>query len=269
MTEGATVADAVEGRCLSGLGRAALEYAERGFRVLPLRCSGKQPLIPRAKGGHGVHDATIDLKRIVQWWTRWPKANVGVAIPKNWIVIDIDGPEGEGAIRATGEGLPRTAEVATARGRHLWYRGDQQRFKSRPAMFPKVDLRAEGGYVVVPPSMHPSGRLYRWVRPLSAVTDIPSWIVRRALSNGEFNASPRPAEHWHNIASGVDRGNRNTALASLSGHLFRRLEPHLAFHLSMAWSQHCCRPPLKPDEARKTIRSIAAKELRRRKGAER
>ena len=253
-------------RGLTVLGKAAWKYATWQLPVLPLRCQGKEPLIPRSSGGHGVHDATVDLERIVQWWTHWPDANVGIAIPSGWIVIDIDGPEGEGAIRATGEGLPTTAEVVTSRGRHLWYRSDRQRFKSRPAVFPKVDIRAEGAYMVVPPSVHPSGDVYRWVRPFSAITDPPSWIVDLAIPNAEANASPRPAEHWHNIAAGVHQGSRNTALASLSGHLLRRLEPHLAFHLLMAWSQHCCAPSMDLGEARRTIKSIAAKELGRRKG---
>src|SRR5262249_49968906 len=66
---------------------AALGYAGRGWPVLPLKPSRKDPLTP-----HGVRDATTDPAQIRQWWTKWPDANVGIATGKHsgLVVLDVD-----------------------------------------------------------------------------------------------------------------------------------------------------------------------------------
>ncbi|MGH7487948.1 MAG: bifunctional DNA primase/polymerase, partial [bacterium] len=55
------------------LATAALEYAARGWPVLPIRPRAKLPLTE-----HGLHDATTDPELITQWWERWPDANIGI-----------------------------------------------------------------------------------------------------------------------------------------------------------------------------------------------
>jgi Bifunctional DNA primase/polymerase, N-terminal len=69
---------------------AAVAYAARGWPVLPLRPGGKAPLIARAEGGHGVHDATIDPDRIRAWWAAHPAANVGLAAGAAFWALDVD-----------------------------------------------------------------------------------------------------------------------------------------------------------------------------------
>ena len=152
---------------------AALELAAEGMPVFPCyhpqpdgRCScgdphegkgrkniGKHPRTP-----NGFYDASTDPDIIRSWWQATPDANIGATPPPGWVVIDIDGPEGEAAIRAQGETMPQTAEVKTSRGRHLWYRTSADfQARNRNHMLPFVDVRAVGGYVIAPPSVHPSG----------------------------------------------------------------------------------------------------------------
>ena len=57
----------------------ALAYAARGWPVFPLRPGEKVPLIAKAAGGNGVHDATTDPDQIRAWWTKHPTANIGLA----------------------------------------------------------------------------------------------------------------------------------------------------------------------------------------------
>src|SRR5947207_3382883 len=86
---------------------AAREYAERGWPVLPLwwprpgigcacgrpDCSkpGKHPLTR-----HGLHDASTEAAAIRHWWTRWPRANLGIrtGAASGLLVVDVDGPAG-------------------------------------------------------------------------------------------------------------------------------------------------------------------------------
>ena len=57
------------------------------------------------------------------WGERWPDANLGIATGpvSGLVVVDVDGPEGEAALRKLGLALPPTLEVQTGRGRHLYY----------------------------------------------------------------------------------------------------------------------------------------------------
>lgn len=145
---------------------AALVYAALGWHVFPLRVRGKTPLIGKPQGGSGFHDATVDREQIEAWWGACPQANIGISTgPSGLIVIDLDGDEGEAAWRdvlgAIGKVTP-TARVKTARGQHIYYKCPSGLVV--PSSSGKgIDVRAETGYVLAPPSVHPSGHVYEWI----------------------------------------------------------------------------------------------------------
>ena len=133
------------------------------------------------------------------------------------------------------------------------------------SLFPGVDLRGLGGYVVVPPSVHSSGTHYRWEVALSEsnIAEAPAWLVEAALERSTPRA--HPPEEWRAIvAQGVDQGKRNTTIASLTGHLLRRrVDPFVVLDLMLCWNAARCRPPLLDAEVALTVDSIAGRELRR------
>jgi putative DNA primase/helicase len=150
----------------------ALHYAGRGWFIFPLRPRSKMPLIPAKAGGRGFHDATTDQAQILKWWEACPGANIGLATgASGLVVIDVDGPEGlkeleAGAKKYGGESawpMPRTLVSRTGRegGMHLFYRGTG--IPSSQVKGSHVDVRGSTGYVVLPPSIHPSGAVYEWV----------------------------------------------------------------------------------------------------------
>jgi len=123
---------------------------------------------PRTK--HGLNDATIDLARIKMWWTDYPDANIGIPTgnASGWLVLDID-PDygGVGSLEAF-LGLriiPDTLESETGSGgMHLFFEYPKDReIRGKVGILPGLDIRAEGNYIVVPPSRHASGRSYRWL----------------------------------------------------------------------------------------------------------
>ncbi len=147
--------------------RAAMAYARAGWPVFPCR-QDKSPLTKR-----GFKDATLDEAQIQDWWTRWPDASIGVPTGRAigaWVLdVDIpDGPDSLADIEAKIGTLPKTLEQCTGSGgRHLFFalaEGDVVR-NSAKKIGPGLDIRGEGGYVIVPPSMHPSGKQYQWVMP--------------------------------------------------------------------------------------------------------
>ena len=252
----------------TALAKAALSYAEAGWHVHPLRPKAKQPLTP-----HGVKDATDNPALVEEWWRRWPTANIGLAIPPHCLVVDIDSPEAWGTLQAEDLTLPSTASASTGRGRHLWYTLAKPSGANRVGLFPGLDIRAHGGYVVAPPSVHPTGTVYTWEVDLELrnLCRCPQWLLDRLrpLEQRAPGQGPRgrSAEEWFEAVSNtVTEGNRNQALAQLSGLLFRRLPAKVAADLAQCWAKARLSPPLSGHEAQRTIDSIAGRELRRRGG---
>jgi hypothetical protein len=171
---------------------AALAYAAGGWHVLPLcwpdeqgacacgrvlngspapheeRDAGKAPLTWR-----GCYDATTDAATIRAWWSRWPQANVGIALePSGLLVIDTDSPDAEKeAAHLSGlAGLPPAPIARTGRRDGGWHH-----YYQRPEGCPVATTTHQGssgaidvksnGYMVAPPSRHASGITYQWQTP--------------------------------------------------------------------------------------------------------
>jgi hypothetical protein len=135
---------------------------------------------------------------VERWWRRWPDANIGVVTGRvsGVAVLDVDPRNGgDEALRQLedrwGE-LPPTPEDRTGGcGRHLWFRCTAE--LPCAVLAPGLELKAEGGVVVVPPSLHASGRPYTWGRGRSPEdldpAPLPVWI--EALALGDPHADPR------------------------------------------------------------------------------
>lgn len=136
--------------------QAALKYAGRGWPVFPCRAD-KGPLTK-----HGFKDASTDRSQIVMWWMDSPHALIGHPTGNGHIVIDVDGPAGESSL-ATLPSLPETATVKTGRGRHLYYAAGGIANSQGDKVAQGIDIRGDGGYVILPPSPHPSGSNYEWL----------------------------------------------------------------------------------------------------------
>ncbi len=177
---------------------AALDLANHGFRVFPLAVRGKKPLIPKRAGGNGCLDATNDPEMIQAWWRGSPHANVGVATGDGLLVVDVDGEEAAFAftdlINESGMPWPiRTPTVLTGKGglrMHYYLATPSGVVLANTAgkVCKGVDTRADGGYGVAPPSIHPdSGQPYNWVvspaeEPLAAA---PEWLIELLLRDAD------------------------------------------------------------------------------------
>jgi len=239
----------------------ALAYAQAGWAVLPVQPRGKAPLTR-----NGVKDATTDRQTVLASWNRWPDANIGLAVPARFLVLDLDSEDALNRLKAEGRALVATVRARTARGCHFWYRTPEP-IRNRIGLLPGIDVRTAGGYVVVPPSVHPSGAVYRWEVKLerSAVADAPSWLAK--LLDESSRGPSRTSADWHEVVSGtVARGRRNQTLAEVAGLLFRRLPAGIAAELAFCWAQVRMSPPLSGREIQRTLDSIASRELRRRGG---
>lgn len=246
----------------SGCEAAALAYAARAWSPIPVEPRGKRPLVPWLEFQQRVAEGG----EIAAWFARWPDANVGIVTGRvsRIVVVDVDARHGgldslRELERAHGA-LPPTVEATTGGGgRHLYFGADAG-LHNRVGLRPGIDLRGEGGCVVAPPSIHPSGRRYAWVAARApdalAPAVLPAWFV--AVLRGA-SPSGHPLAHWRRlIREGVVEGERNNTLASLSGHLLRRgIDADVALELLLAWNRMRCRPPLPDDEVARVVASIA------------
>lgn len=158
---------------------AALATAARGWPVFPCAPRSKRPATER-----GFHDATTDPERIRAWWAADARFNVATATGpvSGLLVLDIDGDPSE---LLAGRLVPASVTQRTGGGGYqvlfAWTPALEGFPTSRVKPLPGLDTRGRGGYVVLPPSIHPSGRPYRWCEnygpdeiPLAAP---PRWLV--------------------------------------------------------------------------------------------
>jgi Bifunctional DNA primase/polymerase, N-terminal len=147
------------GRPAGDLLGAALDYAARGWPVLPLRPRTKLPATAR-----GFHDASTDPGQVGAWWAAYPDANIGLVCGVGFDVLDVDGDEGAANLHDLGLDLAGVPCAETPHGLHYYFRPSG--YGRRIGFLPGLDWLAAGGYVVAPCSAVRDRRPYRWVTPL-------------------------------------------------------------------------------------------------------
>jgi hypothetical protein len=249
--------------------KTARALAEKGLHVFPCMPRDKRPATP-----HGLKDATTDPIEIETWWDNNPDYNIAIATGtvSGVFVVDIDGDDAEAELRKLeaehGE-LPATVEAITARGRHLFFRcPDKPIRNSAGKIATGIDVRATGGYVIAPPSIHPSGKRYCWsVDSAATFAAAPEWLVS-IIAEPENGTAAGPSEWRGLVCNGVPEGQRNSSAARLAGYLLRRfIDPMVVLELIQGWNAMRCSPPLPPDEIIAIVNSICGRELARRQGS--
>jgi putative DNA primase/helicase len=253
----------------SQLCRAALYYAGLGWPVLPLRQRSKAPLTR-----HGYKDATTDERTILSWWTRWPNANVGVATgaASGVVVLDVDprngGLESLQELMDRHGPLPQTPIAETGGGGLHYYFAVRGSVRSRQ-LAPGLELKGDGGYIVAPPSLHPNGKPYRWLRGFSPkdlpLAEPPEWILAPLIPADGDRAAPEAVEapasghHGHQDAPEVvHEGQRHNFLVRLAGKLRAAgLGVEAIESALLRENARRCRPPLPEREVRAIARSFA------------
>lgn len=228
---------------------AAISYAEHGMPVFPCK-RDKKP-----KTFNGFHDGTTDLPQIREWWQRWPDASIGCVpgrcVPPK-LVVDIDGPEGEREAAALGLLSEPAPTVRTGRGRHLWF-AHPGGVIGNVKLGAHLDVRCDAGYVLLPPSIHPSGAVYRWFGKLDEVKPLPPDVLVRPTGNG----APRPTRAP--LPARLVVGQRNDLLFSLGRSMRWRGASQAGIRAALEVENDTrCDPPLPADEVEQIATSAAS-----------
>lgn len=248
---------------VSTLLEAASGYRALGLHPIPCEPRGKRPLVKwETYQTEPPHQDEIDT-----WWQKWPDANVGL-VACGWLAVDADG--GADALRllqAQGIVIPPAPTSRTARGFHV--------LLAAPGPVPdRVGLLANGGaahidirgkgIIIAPPSIHPSGHIYRWEIPLT----LPLPPAPQALLELIARGHARPASgdgdpSWFAEAmrGPVPEGQRNDTAARLAGfYLAKNLTAEYALATLTPWAAAACVPPMDLRELRQTVESVARRE---------
>jgi hypothetical protein len=246
----------------------ALDYANwDDVPVFPVR-QDKAPYT-----ANGFKDATLDPAMIRHYWRKWPDANIGIPTGEasRWLVIDIDPRHGGDAsltalIEQHGDEWLQTMQARTGGGGHhlifSFPQGSNIR-NSAGKLGVGIDVRGEGGYIVVAPSLHASGRRYEWLNDLKPAR-LPEWLLKRLTeekqaSQDSFTQKTQPrANGGASIGAVIPEGERNVSLFKIASSLrgkgaeYDEIESEL-----LRINTERCSPPLPDDEVRKIAGSAA------------
>jgi hypothetical protein len=212
---------------------AALYWASQGWAVFPcftpviteggVSCDCRRPdCKPKGYGKHprtrnGFQDATRDEAQIRQWWTMFPQANIGgFPASAGLVAFDLDTPETLKAAQEIGLFSEPTMEVRTGNGTHRYYAHAEP--VPSGATVHGIIMRAAHGYVLLPPSLHASGRRYELVDAETPPLPLPPAALA-ALHHQGTSAGTRDRVKLALASGGIPEGGRHDALLSLAGSL--------------------------------------------------
>lgn len=228
---------------------AAHQYVDIGWNVFPLQPKSKEPHFKalaktgHLNNGHGswkpLQTEQVTHAMVNEWYDLDPFCNIALICGKvsGVVVIDIDTPKPDmppeikanyndpvDVAKEVGTGFTLTA-LTGRKGKHIFCKYEDG--IGCPKIPPQIDIKGEGGYVVLPPSIHPNGQPYVFentdmfpltLKNMDNLADFPSFLMPIVLKADQ----KKTGDDWLKIIDGVhegEAGGRNNAAASLVGKL--------------------------------------------------
>lgn len=263
----------------------ALEYLSMGYPVFPV-CSPLMGMHQHRRNGKLVDcapdkrgknpmtswkDCQTELPsadEVRSWWRRWPDANIGMATGRlpGIVVLDCDSGEARRLALERG-GLDRTPAVwtGTPGGTHFWMAHPGYDVHNFAKEIPGTDFRGDGGYVLLPPSLHHKGARYRWAENTVGMkpAPVPDWLDQlfqakaQPSTGGEWSGEPIDVDEM--LLQGFPEGERDTGLFKLACR-FRHDDQSRDYAEAMiAIAARNCQPPFDVDEAIEKVRYVYQK----------
>jgi hypothetical protein len=230
------------------LRQAALKYASMGLFVFPLVKNEKRPLT-----SNGFNDATIDPNVINEWWDKWPDANIGIptGMATGWLVLDVDckndvdGWSSLNDLQKEHGKLPATlSQFTPSGGGHFIFKYQEKDIRnSVRKLGPGLDVRGNGGYIVVAPSII-GENVYAMTGDADSPADAPEWLV-------ELARVPKAVKKTGPIGEG-ERNDHIFKVAMQSNREGKSI--HEAKDVAQLKNQKCI-PPLPEGEVNRTVES--------------
>ena len=249
---------------------AALEYASRGWSVIPV-ARDKHPLV---KWKTATREEMTNPDNIRQWWKQYPEANVAIVTGKRsggLVVVDLDiddekGVDGRDSLKEWCDEnfvyeIDSSATVVTGRGgQHLYFQADDE-YRTQAGVLPGVDIRGEGGIIVAPPSVHgTTRRIYAWdietdeVEVPKADSDVVFFLTTMDIKGKSKQSSDGKKNDFTEI---TEKGGRNDKLFKWVSKLQGEGESDEAIReYADVYNRTHLKPPLDDDEVQRTVESV-------------
>ncbi len=263
---------------MSQMYQAAFAYLMDGRSIFPV-CTAVRPGVCKQHGDHEKYRVTHKLasmakagkhplvrwkpyqeerptdEEVAEWWTRWPDANIGMATGRvsGVVVLDADGDDARRAVLQKG-GIDQTPVIWTGRsgGAHFWLAAptidvDVRNFAGK---LPGVDFRGEGGYALLPPSVHELGTRYRWADRTQTLRPVamPQWLLDLFDAPSGTDTVFEPLD-TSLVLDGIPEGQRDDMLWRYCGKLVGDGVPFTHAETLIRQAARLCRPPFDEDTA--------------------
>lgn len=258
---------------------AALDYTLRGFPVFPVctpihpgrcqqhgRCqdgsksrAGKVPLVR-----WGDYQKRLPTEQEVgAWWQRWPTANIGMATGAlSFVALDADGEDARKEAMRRGVGHTRALWTGKPGGIHYHYAHPGRVVQNFVRKLPEIglDFRGDGGYVLLPPSLHELGKRYRWVDGTEFLEPIalPPWLDELlGTASGVLGDDHEPLD-VDAILRGIGEGERDNTLWRYACKMRQDGVPQAYAEQQIILAARQCRPPFDESLALEKVRRAYA-----------
>lgn len=236
----------------------------------------KRPILPKWKT---YSEKSPTREDVTSWFTENPDANIAIITGEvsGIFVVDLDSSDAEKYAAEKG-GFGNTPGVVTGRGSQYYLKRPDFPIGNSSNRERKIDVRGDGGYVVAPPSIHGSGRQYKWMEDCSIhdvdPVECPEWVLDfiKNPPKKQLKATPPVAAVQANtnasaqkiegnkfvdiLKNGTSAGDRNHTAASLVGHLMQTVkDTNEVWEIINLWNMKNS-PPLDQNELRKTFDSV-------------
>src|SRR5258706_2766958 len=226
--------------------KAALEYLNHGWSIIPIKAGEKVPLLD---SWLPYQKKQATKEEITKWFTQWPDANLAIIVGQisGLLVIDIDDPvEGEKSFRKY-FGDVKTLTVKTPRGIHYYFKhpGDRE-INNAIRAAPGLDIKGDGGYVLAPPSTG-----YTWVK--NVIVTLPNQTL--------LTESKAKKKVDLGNTENILEGGRDNAITQKAGKLLgMKHSMEETFGMCQAYNLAYCKPPLPESDIKRIVISIASRE---------
>jgi len=227
-------------------------YTGKGISVIPIKSKDKTPAIPSWKE---YQNRLPTDEELIKWFGNSSKNNIGIVTGRISGIVAVDLDNQRAVEFAKANNFPESPLSKTGKGFHLIYRYKEgiRNFQKRDDL-PDIDLRGEGGYILVEPSIHPSGHQYQWVKG-KGLDDVPIAEIPEII----LAKNPQDKTPLRELYRGVEQGLRNDSLTRIIGSL---VNDDLTFseclEFACLWNQKN-NPPLPEKEIERTVKSIFEK----------
>lgn len=247
-------------------------YEKLGLRYIPLVWGNKKPAL---KSWEPFQSRAPTSEELASWFHESKPANIGIicgAASGGLVALCFNTPRG--ALEFFGEELWQkllntTFVTQTYRGVHVLLRSDtpiKNQFVPKEGIPSWLEIRCEGNYVVVPPSLHPEGVLYQpiGVESIDSPKNLADFIDQRlsqlCLKIPPTRETPKGIggnePGWVQQAlQGVPEGERDHTCTKLAGYFKNHLPQDVTLSVLITWGERC-EPPFPPQEVRKVVTSV-------------